>query len=196
MFIALPKLVSRLALTVLMLGLAATANAGIITATASLDFGQEVDPSNPDPSSATGTAILMFDTDTATVSVSASIDGISLSDVTFPEGGLAFGALGPFHIHTAPAGVNGAIVVPFNLASFFTDNGSGGIEINATDIPFEINLLDELTAGNLYVNLHTLDYGSGEIRGQLASVPEPASIALLGGMLGLVGLRRRRLLVA
>lgn len=184
---------TRVAFTAALLGAAAVANAGIITATASLDFGQEVDPSNPEPSDATGTAIATFDTDTGLLSVVASIQGISLTDITFASGGLAFGALGPFHIHNGPVGVNAPIVIPFNQESFFSDDGMGGLSINIADVPFSNENLDDLTADSLYLNLHTLDYGSGEIRGQLSAVPEPASIALLGGMLGMVGMRRRKL---
>lgn len=184
--------VVKLALALLMLTLSMTSNAGIFNALADLDYNQEVDPSNPTASSATGTAALAFDNDTGLLSITASITGISLADVTFAEGGLAFGAAGPFHIHNAAAGSNGPIVLPFNLASFFSDDGMGGLAISAADIPFDPALLPQLNAGNLYLNLHTLDYGSGEIRGQLAAVPEPSSILLLGGLLALVSLRRRR----
>jgi len=192
MFVTLTKSLSRIALAITLLGMAAAANAGLITATTTLDSSQNVDPSNPAASTATGTATLVFDTDTSLLSISADIDGITLADITFPADALAFGVAGPLHIHNGAAGSNGPVVVPFNQASFFTDNGMGGISVSATDIPFTLALLDELTAGNLYLNLHTLDFGSGEIRGQLASVPEPATIALLGGLVGLVGLRRRR----
>ena len=174
--------------------LALGAQAGLITANATLDYAQEVNPSNTTPSTATGTAEIIFDTTAGTLSITATISGISLADVTFPSGGLAFGNAGPFHIHNAPAGANGPIVVPFGMESFFSVNAMGDLTVTAADIPFMSSVLDELTAGNLYLNLHTLDYGSGEIRGQLASVPEPATIALLGTMLGLLGLRRRQLL--
>lgn len=183
---------TRAALAATLIVVAGAANAGIITATTMLNSGASVDPSNPVPSSATGSATVTFDTDTGLLSFIASISGISLADITFPSGGLVFGAAGPFHIHNAPAGSNGPVVLPFNQESFFSDDGMGGLQVSASNIPFTVGLLDDLTAGNLYLNLHTLDYGSGEIRGQLASVPEPAGAALLGGLLAFIGMRRRR----
>ena len=186
---------SKVALATTLLGLAAVANAGLITATASFDSSQNVMPSNPDLSDATGTATIVFDSDTGLLSLTASFDGVTLEEITFPAGeDLAFGAVGPLHIHNAPAGAVGPIVVPFADESFFTDNGMGGFDVSATDIPFDsdpdLDLLAELEAGNLYLNLHTPEFASGIIRGQLQA-PEPASLALLGGMLGLLGLRRR-----
>ncbi len=176
----------------LLLAVSGAAHSTLITAFADLDYAQEVAPSNPTPSSATGTARLVFDTTTGLLDLSATITGISLADVTFPGGGLAFGAAGPFHIHQAAVGANGPIVVPFSAQSFFTDTG-GGLAISAMGVGFDAALVAPLRAGELYLNLHSLSYGSGEIRGQLA-VPEPGVSALLSiGLLGLVFSRRRRL---
>lgn len=177
---------------VLLLALTGTAQAGVILATASLDYSQEVDPINPNPSTATGHASLTFDTRSGLVDLEMSVDGISVSDVTFPGGALAFGAFGPLHIHLGAAGSNGPIEIPFNQTAFFTDTATG-MNVSATNVAFDTDLVDELRSGDLYLNLHSLDYASGEIRGQIAAIPEPSTLALFGiGLLGLGVMRRRR----
>jgi hypothetical protein len=49
--------------------------------------------------------------------------------------------------------------------------------------------VNDLLAGLWYLNLHTTAFGGGEIRGQV--VPEPGTLALLAGGLGLLALARR-----
>lgn len=53
-----------------------------------------------------------------------------------------------------------------------------------------------LDAGKAYLNIHSTSFSGGEIRGFLAPVPEPASMALMLGGLGLlVWTTRRRALI-
>jgi hypothetical protein len=61
------------------------------------------------------------------------------------------------HIHQAPAGVNGPIIVPFTLVG---QGASGSATLNATQVTALI------TAG-LYMNIHSPTFPGGEIRGQL-----------------------------
>jgi len=76
--------------------------------------------------------------------------------------------LGGAHIHMAMAGSNGAVVYPL-LMDIGDDNRSAIIDPDANTFPISGDTLSALMARGLYVNVHSLNNGSGEIRGQLAS---------------------------
>lgn len=61
------------------------------------------------------------------------------------------------HIHRAPAGENGPVLLPFDSAA---SPFKGIFSVTAQDVA-------DLMAGNLYVNVHSGDYPDGEIRGQI-----------------------------
>ena len=63
--------------------------------------------------------------------------------------------------------------------AFVTANGGTGASAEAI-------LLAGLDAGHAYLNIHTTNFGGGEIRGFLAAVPEPSTWAML--LLGFAGL--------
>ncbi len=72
------------------------------------------------------------------------------------------------HFHNAAAGANGGVV------RALTGAFDGDVWISAgtwsstdADQPLTAALVAELLADNLYINIHTADYGSGEIRGQV-----------------------------
>ena len=167
--------------------LARPAQAVVIAVDTSLDFFQEVMPSNPVPSDATGMASLRVDTETGLYDLTLSVLGITQPDL-FDVGG------SPVHIHLAPAGANGPIVVNVGADGTFSDILDGaatvGFQLVVDDGAFTA-LIEDLLNGNLYYNVHTQDYQSGEIRGQII-VAEPIGIGMFGvGLLGL-GLVRRR----
>ena len=167
--------------------LARPAQAVVIVVDTSLDFFQEVMPSNPVPSDATGMASLRVDTETGLYDLTLSVLGITQPEL-FDVGG------SPVHIHLAPAGANGPIVVNVGADGTFSDILDGattvGFQLVVDDGAFTA-LIEDLLNGNLYYNVHTEDYQSGEIRGQII-VAEPIGIGLFGvGLLGL-GLARRR----
>jgi|GEM_PF-771079 len=79
--------------------------------------------------------------------------------------------------------------------SFVRNDGLSGSFYGT--VVLDDNKEEDLLAGLYYINLHTLDNASGEIRGNIvnpAMIPEPGTYAALAGIgaLGLVGFLRRR----
>lgn len=81
------------------------------------------------------------------------------------------------HIHMAPAGSNGGVVIPLftGAGAFDPDNPISG---SAMLTPEQI---DALLAGNYYVNVHTAANPGGEIRGQIYPAQTWAFAAMLSG---------------
>ena len=91
------------------------------------------------------------------------------------------------HFHLGAPGVPGGVEldIPGPYVSPLTHTD---VVLNASQ---EANLL----AGNWYVNIHTQQFGGGEIRGQVLvePVPVPAAAWLFGtGLIALVGFARRK----
>lgn len=99
------------------------------------------------------------------------------------------GVMGSVHIHNGAPGTNGNIILDLSPAlttgSFGAGDGGRRFDgsIQAT-VPITAEQVQQLRAGNLYVNIHTAAHPSGEIRGQLVAAPvfEPVTFrALLSG---------------
>lgn len=79
------------------------------------------------------------------------------------------------HIHKAPVGQNGGVVLPLAI-------GSGGSASISGTVPITPAQVADLLAGNYYVNVHTTANASGEVRGQVGPLTPPSSYnALLSG---------------
>jgi hypothetical protein len=102
---------------------------------------------------ATGTAATTVDFDERTVSIHVHTDGVD--DATAA------------HIHHAPAGTNGPVLVPMSK-----DAADAG-HWSAIDQPITPTDIADFLAGNWYANVHTPDHAGGEIRAQIGTPETP-----------------------
>lgn len=83
------------------------------------------------------------------------------------------------HFHNARIGANGGVVR--DIGGDFDGNTASGIWTSSDAQPLTDNLLKELLAGNLYINVHTAANPGGEIRGQVLVSSGTAFTAKLSG---------------
>jgi hypothetical protein len=93
-----------------------------------------------------------------------------------------------------PIGVtSGSFTSTLDLTSATSYNPSYVTANGGTTATAEAALAASIAAGESYLNIHTVAFPGGEIRGFLVAVPEPSSMALLGlGGALLSWLARRR----
>jgi hypothetical protein len=173
---------------------ASRASADTFTFTATQLGASEVPPSG---SPATGLATLILDTTAMTLKVDESF-----SDLTSPATAAFIHCCTPVGTNTGvallfplfPNTTSGTYssIIDLSLSSsynfaFITANGG-------TAASAEAALSAGLFDGLAYINIHNANFPGGEIRGQFAAVPEPATLTLFGlGLTSLgVALRRRR----
>lgn len=120
--------------------------------TATLDGAQENPPVS---TTAAGNAVLLVSKDESRV------------DITVTMTSPLQGTLTRAHIHRAPRGTNGGIILDiWEPGKTPTEPFEVGSPIGRT-FQFSAQQLADLRAGNLYVNVHSSRNPGGEIRGQL-----------------------------
>jgi hypothetical protein len=120
-------------------------------------------------STATGSGTLTYDDTSNLLNWTISFSGLSS-----PE------TISHFHGPAAP-GNSASPVITLPL-------GSPKIGSETLSDAQEADLLGELW----YINVHSVNFGAGEIRGQLLLVPEPEIYAMMAAGLGLIGFVTRR----
>jgi CHRD domain-containing protein len=137
------------------------------TFTATLSPANEVPPITNAESSGSGTATITFDvTKDAAGNVTAATITFVANLTGFPAGTTV--TLG--HIHKAPAGVAGGVVISANVTSTPLANGSGSLVLSNTspDLAIVQDILNN--PSQYYFNLHSTLNPGGFARGQLSRV--------------------------
>jgi hypothetical protein len=142
-------------------------------------FGAELtteaeEPPNTTPSEGSGSARV-------TIKDDDSIEyEVSYSNLTGPPAAA--------HIHYGEPGVAGPVVLPLAHGdSPFSGTLTEADLDPASPITYQ-QVLDAIRDGGAYVNVHTADNPSGEIRGQLESLPPTSTAAATGGSVPLPAL--------
>jgi CHRD domain-containing protein len=181
--------------------------------TADINTSQEVPPTNPTTSAgaprlSSGTATFDLNDAQTSMTMVAVVTGIDVTGSQSPD---ANDNLVAAHIHAGANGPGGNNSVVWGFfGSPFNDNNPndfvltpfpagqvGGTftgkwdapEGNSTTLAAQI---PNILAGHSYINFHTTQFGTGEIRGFLTQVPEPSAIALLATMATTLMATRRR----
>jgi hypothetical protein len=148
------------------------------------------------PVASAGTGSMTVTLDADTLSVSVTFSGLTSPDTAS-------------HIHCCGSGpVSQPIAVPFttfptgltagtfsasyDLTSAGTYSAAFLMANGNTAASAEAAFVAGLNGGQTYGNVHSGNFPGGEIRGQLAAVPEPATVFLAGGILAAFALFRRK----
>jgi hypothetical protein len=150
-------------------GVTVTENGSSQLFTATLNAAQQVPPTN---SPATGAASLFLNAAQNSITVFVSSSGLVPPGVILAQ-----------HLHVAPAGANGPVAQDASGANIELGTANPATGTFAIDNNPSRNgggLLSQLLRGNVYVNIHTLAFPGGEIRGQFTSTNFSSGTATVG----------------
>ena len=136
------------------------------TFTATLSPANEVPPISNAEASGTGNVTITFDTTTSGSTITAATVSFVANLSGFPSGTTV--TLG--HIHKAPAGVSGGVVISANVTSTQLANGSGTLTLSnsSPDLAVVQDIMNN--PSQYYFNLHSTVNPAGFARGQLTRV--------------------------
>ena len=150
-----------------------------------------------------GTFTVSYDDVSKELSIDFEYTGLTNGAGTVFSGADSINAFANWHIH-GPATINQNAAILVDAATVFGIVGAAAnpfsASITLSDTLFGIVGLtlaqgeQALLDGQFYINIHSTGFATGELRGQLFStIPEPATMALLGaGLLGIGATARRR----
>jgi len=181
--------VTALAIATALTLLVPAAHAILMTFVGNLSAANEVPPV---ASPGTGLATVVLDPTAQTIQINVTFSGLTSNDVAA-------------HIHCcAPLGTNAGVATTVPAFPGFPLGVTSGtyssavfdltqptiynpafITLQGGTIPLaEAALIGGIENGMTYLNIHTVNFAGGEIRGQLFPTPEPNSVVLWGSALG------------
>jgi len=147
----------------------------------------------PTGSTATGFAEVTIDTAANTMEVNVTFSGLTSGNTAShihccvaPGGNAGVATTVPTFTGFPTGATSGSYDHTFDLMSASSYNPAFVTANGGTVAGAEAALLAGLAAGDAYLNIHTTNFGGGEIRGFLQAVPEPSTWAMV--ILGFAGI--------